>query len=435
MGGMYTQSRVVSHPQPGTGKTNTGSSFTRGGLASNGIPTQTTTSFRGNVAADSGLDPAYARLASIRNDGRWATYSKYDTGHSFDTNKEEVTLSHPFVTVKPFVYGSQASYVGPLISPNVSPITHAFASAPSVNLDYWGTKAISDTRPNRPVFDAANTLGELRVDGLPSIPGTLFNLESKTLLARSIGKEYLNLSFGWAPLVASLQDLLYVVINSEKLVYQYLRDNGKQIRRKRVYPDYNQSLQFSDNHVLTNSCTMAGTDVSDLFDPSKGGRGGRASIQTLHDRKIKFSGAYLYYLGDPNGELMEQMGIYTSLAKKLVGIRITPSTLWELKPWSWLADWFANIGPILGNVEGFSSDDLILKYGYLMVEDILWRNIVVYRHGMPAFGPFRTTFKTTRKRRFRAYPYGFSLNPVNFTEYQWGIIGALLSTKTPTSLR
>jgi len=425
----------LPQPSDGTKISNVGVKSIVKVLASTGIPYQTTVSFRGDSAATSEDDLAMAQYRTLHENGNRLTYSKYDNGHNFDTEKQSVWLSHPAVVVKPFVAGSPASYVGPLCPNSTSSGVHGYLSAPSVNSDFYGAEFISMTRPNKPVFDAANTLGELRTEGLPKIFGTIVSLQSRVAFFRSLGKEYLNAQFGWAPLERAFEDLLYVVQNSEKLVYQYLADNGKDIRRKAVLPVQATNLSIETNKLFSIAFSTLSSSESNLFDPSKGGQAGRAEVIQNSTRTLSFSGKYNYYLGDPSSEFFSNMSIYSALAKKLVGLRITPSSLWELKPWTWLLDWHANIGTILGNVEGLSSDNLILKYGYLMCEDELDKVVSVYRHGLPAFGPVTVRFRTLRKRRIKAYPYGFSLDPSSYSAYQWSIIGALLSTKTPTSLR
>jgi len=48
--------------------------------------------------------------------------------------------------------------------------------------------------------------------------------------------------------------------------------------------------------------------------------------------------------------------------------------------------------------------------------------------------PISTSFRTTRKQRFRANPYGFARNPNSFSGKQWAILGALGLTKAPRRL-
>jgi len=99
-------------------------------------------------------------------------------------------------------------------------------------------------------------------------------------------------------------------------------------------------------------------------------------------------------------------------------------------------DYFATFGILATNVSRFSSDGLVMKYGYLMRHSTSIRtytqNGVVFANANP--GPFAITLKTERKERVRATPFGFGLNPNSFTGRQWAILAALALTKAPRSL-
>lgn len=396
------------------------------------LPTQTTTSFRTRgVDSVTGDDAALATLRDI-NSRSWLGYSPYDTGHPFDTIKEEMSTSHPLVDFQ----GTKARYRGPLIVRNGSGLPlPGFPQLPSFDSNYYGTAAINRTVPNKPVSDMANALGELRtVGGVPKVMGTILNFESRTKFARSAGKEYLNSVFGWTPLVKDIESIANAVIKSDRIVQQYLADSGKGIRRKYTFEPIYENIGIGDNIVLSNTFFGLDSNHSQLYDAGAS-NSGRGAYTVNHDRKIWFSGQYTYYL--PDGvDPASQMRKYASLARKLVGGRLSPEVLWELQPWSWLVDWFFNIGQILENIEAFQTDGLVMRYGYLMVTDKVTKEIVAYRHGFSnRVGPVTCRYTVTRKQRIRATPYGFGLDPSTWSPERWAILGALGLTKTPTSLR
>jgi hypothetical protein len=134
---------------------------------------------------------------------------------------------------------------------------------------------------------------------------------------------------------------------------------------------------------------------------------------------------------------MEQMRKYASLARKLVGFRLSPEVLWELQPWSWLVDWVFNVGQILENIESFQTDGLVMRYGYLMCTDVVsTETTAIFSNGVfNRLGPITKRATVTRKLRVRATPYGFGLDPATWSPERWAILAALGLTKTPTSLR
>jgi hypothetical protein len=135
---------------------------------------------------------------------------------------------------------------------------------------------------------------------------------------------------------------------------------------------------------------------------------------------------------------LDQIETAVQKAKYLLGLKgLTPDLVWELLPFSWLSDWFVNIGNLISVNQALQEDSLVLRYGYLMQHDV---TEIVFKH--PSL-PFRTgstgelsaklTYET--KQRVRATPYGFGLNPSQFTTSQWAILAALGLTMGNKSLR
>jgi hypothetical protein len=115
----------------------------------------------------------------------------------------------------------------------------------------------------------------------------------------------------------------------------------------------------------------------------------------------------------------------------LYGTRVDPSSLWELAPWTWLADYFSNAGDIANNLARFSQDHLVAKYAYIMQKitqdkDYTWS-------GLSKAGPAVTTscrLTAVSKQRTRANPYGLAFNSA-LTSNQANIITALGFSRLP----
>jgi hypothetical protein len=122
---------------------------------------------------------------------------------------------------------------------------------------------------------------------------------------------------------------------------------------------------------------------------------------------------------------------------RILSVKITPSVLYELMPYSWLIDWMSNVGDVVSNWTAFMDDRLVMPYCYLMRETHVVRTATAYDVGLYSFGHkmhVSAVQETVQKERVRGTPYGFGLSPESFTLKQWAILGALGLTKGPRSL-
>jgi len=360
----------------------------------------------------------------------------FDTGHTFLTVKEhQPLLSHSNVKWKAGLY----LLTGPLVfnrglsgNGGESDATATWRSDAGVNLVPYGTRAIANTIPTNSIASLVQFLAELRQD-FPDVP--LHHLYKKaqtghkTQVAAAIGSEYLNVMFGLIPTIRDIQKIAKAVSSVQKTVDQYIRDSGKIVRRKFYFPE--EILTTVDKGTsFPGDNNMRSWGFLSSF--------GETTRTTVTKRRVWFSGAYTYHL-DLGSSPFDQMIKYLQLSDKLYGTTFTASTAWELLPWSWLVDWISDVGSIAKVASAFQKDGLVLRYGYVMCES---ETTVTYRAtglqtptGVWNPGAVVTTFRSTRKERIRATPYGFGLNPASFTAGQWSILGALGMTKAPRILR
>ncbi len=287
-------------------------------------------------------------------------------------------------------------------------------------LEGLGARAISATIPTNPHADTAVGVAELMREGLPKLIGSTA-LQTRAASFRSLGSEYLNFEFGWKPFVSDLLSIASSIDESEKLLSQLARDSGKNVRRRMSFPVERNTTYTKDNiFPLSGASSFVLSQVS------------RTVVERTYHRSW-FSGAYTYHY-DP-AALSEASRIATQ-ARLLLGLKIDPEVLWNLAPWSWLVDWFVNIGPVLHNLSAFSQDGLVLRYGYLMHHHT--RRTEITHHGitLPRGGDFprgnrSAAFRLESKRRIRATPYGFGLTFGGFTVRQFAILAALGITRAP----
>lgn len=287
-----------------------------------------------------------------------------------------------------------------------------------------GTQFISSTIPTNPVVDGSVGLAELFREGLPSMIG-VSALKERANFLRGLGSEYLNFEFGWKPLVSDLKSAAKAVIESEKILSDLAKHSGEDLRRRRLLPPERKTVLSGNNVTYPSHMPSGAWAAAPVF-----------TIASTTVRQQWFSGCYTYHF-EP--DRLNAVSEVATKARLLYGLTINPEVLWNLAPWSWLVDWFANIGPVLHNVSSFQNDGLVLRYGYVMektTREYRRTNRVASPSGGLSNHPSVVTdvYSGTRKRRVKATPYGFGLNSAAFTNRQWAILGALGITQAPRLL-
>jgi hypothetical protein len=395
----------------------------------------------------------------VTNDLKKAPDQTYDHGHPFSTTKVERT----FTTVTFNSIDGKTSYHGPVsvfgsIGLNSSFDGGVYATGephivpssdwPGIDLNY-GARAISKSIPTLPAAGMAAFLGELH-EGLPRAIGHSLLFKERAHALRASGDEYLNYQFGWKPFVSDVRKFAHAFKNANQILQQYRKQSGKQQRRHytfKILQDIktfnpasmtpqgginppNAVIRFPTSNTVYGTFSSPEIDSMILF-----GQSASVHAHFLRTQKYRFTGAFSYLLSEDDS-FFGRMERYSQLANKLLGVKMTPDVLWELTPWSWLADWEGNIGVNISNMTALGQDNLALRWGYLMRE-------TRYKHYTSTStiasyggwsGSLHTTYRVTRKERVQSTPFGFGLNTGSFTDHQWSILAALGLTKAPKSL-
>lgn len=274
----------------------------------------------------------------------------------------------------------------------------------NLSLDAFGSTAISRVAPTNPLVDLSSSAAELLREGLPQVPTQ----------AGNVGGEYLNVQFGYLPLFGDVTDVIKTARSHDALLRQFERDSGRWIRRSYSFPE----------EVSSSTTTQANAAPSTYGD----GPGGLAELGTRHTtttttNRIWFEGAFTYHL--------PRSGWRRSAAELdyLYGVRPGVDTLWELTGYSWLADYFTNIGDVMKNITAFRQDGLVMPYGYVMCEQLvereetwtgyLWIGGARVMHTLSS----KVIWKTQQRRQ--ANPFGFGLTDGDLSGRQKSILVAL----------
>jgi hypothetical protein len=354
--------------------------------------------------------------------------SGLDVGSEFSTTKDSLEIDRAAHLDTRWKLSNTMinEYVGPIFTEYPQAVLNDLRTkvnlSSALTLDGMGATAISKVLPTNPAVDAVTFAAELASDGIPKAIGQSLLKDRKKPL-RGLASENLNYQFGIAPVVSDVMSLVDTVSKSDKILKQYERDSGRNIRRTYRFPTFHENTTASS--ILGVRPWAAGSTTYLI------NSGQKTVIQTVK-RDVWFSGCFTYYLNLGSSQA-DRLEYAAQQAKRLYGVRLTPDVLWNLAPWSWAADWVTNTGDVLKNLSAFSMDGLVMRYGYIMEHYTIMRSQRITGLYAPYGGLSSSsvgeTYRFERKIRRRATPFGFGLDPGSFTTRQWSILASLGITR------
>jgi hypothetical protein len=393
-----------------------------------------------------GFDDTWTQGATTVSVGSQVTDSMAHPGwRKRLTNANLQDIGGDFFTQKQFAFGHPAviristpdrrisnqtsyrsTYFGNCWSINASTMPFPPGMNSSVgDLDKLGAVAIARCKPTNSVANVAVTLAELRREGLPSV--SIHRWKDRLRAHKNVSNEYLGVQFGMMPLGKEIGTFAAGVIQAEQLLAQYERDAGRVVRRRYTFPPKSEIV--STTEVSSNTNPFYAPFNTQLMNSSL------TAFQTgllIRQRTIEqnrwFSGAFTYYL--PTGyDSRRRMHKMSLLAREILGVELTPEVLWNLTPWSWAVDWFSNTGDVISNISSFTTDGLLLRYGYIMehtiVSDTYTRATPNLFYTGGGLLDSEVTLVTETKMRRKATPYGFGLSWNGLSAFQLSILAAL----------
>lgn len=235
----------------------------------------------------------------------------------------------------------------------------------------------------------------------------------RSFTPKYVANHWLNTQFGWLPFISDLRKFYNTAKNLDRSMNQIKRDNGKWIRREGVVHASSKSEEIFSGRGTAHRPIL----VSPLYEDYNSGY---HSIRLNVSQKVWCSFAFRYWI--PNTESWLWRG---RAVGSLFGVNLSPSLLWELTPWSWLADWVSNAGDVIDNMDNHLADNLAAKYAYVM--GTTTGSFVVDSMANFRGGPLRSswTYEFSRKKREVANPFGFGLTSNDLSARQWSILAAL----------
>lgn len=264
------------------------------------------------------------------------------------------------------------------------------------------------------------------------------------------GGGWLSYQFGIAPTYSDIMKGAEAVVKADAITRQFVSDSASLVKRK-----YTRTIESSFGSKTTDSLLSAfGQDGNTYIVQSDTGnfrwqvtnrlRPGNISLscavtdqfEASAQRTLHVFSTFEYFVGDPD-KALSRMDMYKAQAEKLLGGGASASVAYELTPWSWMIDWFSDIGGLLRYQEQVTRYGTVARRSGFTISDSL---AGTYRRasrpnaqslGQGIVTPTTATWSMTRSHRVPGSPYSMDVSWDGFSAFQWSILGALGLSKSP----
>lgn len=356
------------------------------------------------------------------------TLIRKDRGHNWTF--EEMRISGVYDFSWRFTPPSESyDYRNVIPYRTTSPVS--WAGLPNSSIESWAALQYGRMAPVVSEFSLSTFMGELH-EGLPRlIPDLLYR--AKTM--RALGDDYLNLEFGWKPLISDLQGLAESLLQASFGLFRPLGASHRRRERPTIetfnradYASGNMQALIGRLASLNSYTPYQSTSVG--FAATGATAMGSLTESTSVDQWVEGEFVYIPKAGFDPGKFLDRF-------ETLANVDLTPAVLWELAPWSWLVDWAAQLGSSLSAMEAGLSNRILSTYFYGMedVKSTVRSDLLVTgnQSGRVHVGPreFHTQISRRRRRRVRANPFGYSgSSSTTLSGGQMAILGALGLTRS-----
>lgn len=382
--------------------------------------------------------PAETQSGSVSTDRT----STADSGHLFAT----VKCSRGLIRGESSYYFDGYHFRGDVVmSPanipvNDTPFPTAFprettvSGAPSQSdLQGLANRYFASTAPDRNEASLGVTLVELLRGDIPSV---LKNFRKMMTDSQSVGKtlgsDYLNITFGWTPLINEAANIIKIGMTLDRAVYY------ETFRRKRRWDGpVTSNRQTVVQGISSLAPHQAGTFPRDIAGVP--GNNGYGAVSYNVDERILVSEDYHWSsrysgLAKPTLKANSHNDRAMEIVKRL-GLVDDPRFLWDLMPYSWLVDWFTTMGASISNARTYSpkSGKYSVDYAYMTTKRLRAREWSIIGYNVPPSSRIkshrlynsRTSSYNTSLWRSRATPFGFGTQLGSLNGSQYAILVAL----------
>lgn len=290
------------------------------------------------------------------------------------------------------------------------------------NAGSYGATGWNKFRPGKPQADLGVFIGEFRdVPRMLKDSANFFQNAWKaaggTLKkpSKALANHWLSTQFGWLPFINDLRKFKRTSDNLGRSLEQIKRNNGRWVKRG------GSIVEDSTTTVVSKSDTVPihwpiGSNY--LYSSPAGSH----SIESTQTTRVWFEASFRYYIPPMR---MERPVWRAKALAELYGAMPNPALIWELTPFSWLADWVSNAGDVISNLDNGWAENLAARGAWVMkshetVGSV--RGSLNYKSGGISDV---WNFPVSWKSRAAGSRFGFGLTDADFSARQWSILAAL----------
>lgn len=294
---------------------------------------------------------------------------------------------------------------------------HDSIKPPEMDLDLSGIgpKLWKEMNPTKPAVGLGVNIAEVK-DFPRLIKGKLDSIKSlvkSVTNPKGLADWLLAIQFGWKPLLSDIKKCINLYFKLEKRIDFLMRNGGVPLHRATPVrpPVITDEVLFEysgpDNQGWMQDWIPTDGDPDGMEDRFK------CKLVLHKEVTERASGVFTFHLGD-----IPPTRAYLRL--KLLGLIADEALMWEATRWSWLVDWFSNMGDVISNIEASLRDRVVSLYAYSQ------RRIVrEYRFTCSnGFYDAKVTRVFDTKCRRKIDPFGLA-SEVSLSNLQLGILVAL----------
>jgi hypothetical protein len=293
-------------------------------------------------------------------------------------------------------------------------------------LDILGSTGWKRNRPGNAEVDSAQFFAEL--NRLPSIDIILYAAKAVLGMKKTakgllnVGNRYLDGQFGWEPFLKEIRQAYEFSDRTAKALEQLRKDNGKRVRRSGLV------LRQSQPDLVYGPYQVGQPLRPVVWGEMYGFDYGYRTYTVSFEERAWFTAGFRYNIPDLGSSQWPDRA-----RRALWGLNLTPSLVWEITPWSWLVDYFTNLGDVLSNMSENAAENLVADYAFVMAESVGKSTLSERAHMKNGWQPHSaatwiesSAIRTNvYKQRRQASPYNFGVTSDDISTRQKLILAAL----------
>jgi hypothetical protein len=258
--------------------------------------------------------------------------------------------------------------------------------------------------------------------------GVSHGVANPLMRPKKLADQFLNQQFGWIPFIKDLRDFHRVYVNSQRYIDQVSRDNNTWTKRVRTIWHQETSTPITSGIVpdIEPWGVYYDSMCRNVSGPGGTGTSHWSAVEEIYTR-LWAAGSFKYYRPEFDRSIPGYDSGWNRVQQLMIlyGLRLNPSVVYKATPWSWLIDWFGNVGNTVQRATDMAYDSIVSRYMYLMqthVRKVVLKQTLHFNSGDVTLTWSRDS--EIKQRQEATNPYNFCLS-AGLTARQISILAAL----------